>query len=177
MTTNGIIGGASTITGKTFEDKVDVLSFCIKYNDYIVKDGKYKTEKVIYNNSDIVARVMRGNDIYKLLKDDYEINGDDILSKKLLPDGFIINYNNHTIYIIEKKFQKIAGSVDEKLQTCAFKKRQYTRLFDKVRFNIEYVYVFNDWFKSDKYKDTLSYINEEGCHYFFYEISSDFLGF
>ena len=46
-----------------------------------------------------------------------------------LPDSVFVNHTNNTIYVIEKKFQEGSGSVDEKLQTCDFKKRIYQKLY------------------------------------------------
>ena len=33
-----------------------------------------------------------------------------------------------TLFIIEVKYQQVEGSVDEKLQTCDFKRKQYLKL-------------------------------------------------
>ncbi len=97
-------------------------------------------------------------------------------SDTLLPDDAFINIRNKTIYIIEKKFQNVAGSVDEKLQTCLYKKLQYKKLVSQIGYEIEYVYVLNDWFKQTKYRDVLSYIEYVGCSYFFDELPLWFLG-
>jgi hypothetical protein len=45
------------------------------------------------------------------------------------------------MYIIEIKYQETAGSVDEKLQTCDFKKKQYERLLRPLKLIVEYCYV------------------------------------
>lgn len=71
------------------------------------------------------------------------------ISKKLLSDEAFFNLSNRNIYIIEKKWQQVAGSVDEKLQTCDFKKKEYEALFSDTYFNIEYYYVLNDFFDED----------------------------
>ena len=63
------------------------------------------------------------------------------------------------MYILEIKFQKVAGSVDEKLQTCDFKKKQYQRLFAPLNYEVEYIYILSDWFNRPEYKDVLTYIN------------------
>ena len=63
-----------------------------------------------------------------------------LVSKKLLPDEAFVNNITRTIYIIEKKFQHRAGSVDEKLQTCDFKLKQYKKLANLVGFDIEYIF-------------------------------------
>lgn len=99
-----------------------------------------------------------------------------ILSKKLLPDDAIVNFKNGTVYIIEKKFQHGSGSVDEKLQTCDFKKKQYQKLFRNHNAKVEYCYICNDWFKQAIYKDVIGYIHSVGCHIFFNEIPLEFLG-
>jgi hypothetical protein len=48
---------------------------------------------------------------------------------------------------IEVKYQQVAGSVDEKLQTCDFKLKQYLKLVASLGIKVEYVYVLNNWFK------------------------------
>lgn len=115
---------------------------------------------------------------YKLYKDFLEpkgVNWKDILSKKMLPDDCFVNYRDNTIYIIEKKFQSGAGSVDEKLQTCDFKRRQYERLFKTINFKVKYIYLLCDWFKKPEYRDVLQYIKDVGCDYYFNEIPLDVL--
>ena len=97
-----------------------------------------------------------------------------IISKKLLPDDALLVDN--TLYVIEKKFQKCAGSVDEKIQTCDFKKKQYTKLLTPCNIRVEYYYVFNDWFKKPEYFDVKEYIIQVGCIYFFNEIPLSALG-
>lgn len=98
-----------------------------------------------------------------------------LVSKQLRPDEAFINEDNKTVYIIEKKFQSQSGSVDEKLQTCGFKKKQYTKLVKQIGYTIEYIYVCNDWFKQKQYDDVVNYIKECGCYIFFNEIPLDFL--
>lgn len=99
-----------------------------------------------------------------------------ILSKKLLPDDALFNLGNNTVYIFEKKFKHCAGSVDEKLQTCDFKKKQYQKLFAPMGIDIEYCYICNDWFEQAVYKDVIDYIHSVGCQIFFNEIPLEFLG-
>ena len=76
--------------------------------------------------------------------------------------------NTQTGIIFEKKFQKVDGSVDEKLQTCDFKKKQYKKLFAQLNYDkIEYIYILADFYKAEKYKDVLDYIHTMGCDYYF----------
>ena len=60
-----------------------------------------------------------------------------------------------------------AGSVDEKLQTCDFKKKQYQKLMSTVNIDVEFIYILSDWFRNPAYKDTLDYIVSVGCQYYF----------
>lgn len=73
------------------------------------------------------------------------------LSKKLLPDNCIYVIVNNTAFILEVKHQQIAGSVDEKLQTCDFKKKQYVKLFSQLNYKVEYCYVLDSWFRKPEY--------------------------
>lgn len=65
------------------------------------------------------------------------------------------------------KFQRVAGSVDEKLQTCDFKKKQYKKLFSALNYEVEYIYILSDWFRKEEYKDTRDYIISVGCKLYF----------
>ena len=91
-------------------------------------------------------------------------------SKQWLPDECFINEITKTAFIIEKKFQSSSGSVDEKLPSCHFKKREYEKLFFPLGYPVVFIYVFNDWFQHSMYRDTLQYIEDMGCYYFFNEI-------
>ena len=88
----------------------------------------------------------------------------------------MVNELNKTVYVVEKKFQESSGSVDEKLQTCDFKKKIYTRLIDKTGYKTEYYYLWNDWFLRDEYDDVKKYIKSVGCKYFIDEIDFNELG-
>lgn len=84
-----------------------------------------------------------------------------------IPDDSIFVLNNNTLFIIECKHQEVAGSVDEKLQTCDFKKKQYKKLMAPANIDVEYIYLLDNWFTDPKYKDVLDYILSVGCDYYF----------
>ena len=63
------------------------------------------------------------------------------------PDECYIDTENKVIFIIEKKFQQVSGSVCEKIQTPDFKIWQYSRTFQG--YEIVYVYCLSDWFKKN----------------------------
>lgn len=153
-------GGGNTVTGLNFEKERDILTLLKKTPGYSV-DGhviKYKNKEV--------ARSYRKNNLYKYLASQ-GVNYTEILSKKLLPDEALYVIVNNTMYILELKFQATPGSVDEKLQTCDFKKKQYQRLFAPLNYEVEYIYILSDWFQHPRYKDELTYIISVGCHYYF----------
>jgi hypothetical protein len=103
-------------------------------------------------------------------------NYQSLISKKLLPDEAFVNELEKILYVIEKKFQHRAGSVDEKLQTCDFKLKQYKKLAKVNGFDVKYIYLLSDWFKQDQYIDVLDYIKSVGCYFYFNEIPIDILG-
>lgn len=153
-------GGGNTITGLNFERERDILSILRKARGYSVKGN------TIFYNGKEVARSYRKHGLYKYLESK-GVNYRKIISKKLLPDEALYVLVNNTLFVIEIKFQKVTGSVDEKLQTCDFKKKQYKKLMSLANIDVEYIYILSDWFKKPAYKDTLDYIISVGCHYYF----------
>ena len=93
-----------------------------------------------------------------------------------MPDDSIFVLLNNKLHIIECKHQEVAGSVDEKLQTCDFKKKQYKKLMAPANIDVEYIYLLDDWFKDAKYTDVLNYIHSVGCDYYFEYIPLHRLG-
>lgn len=164
MKKNGI-GGANTKTGLIFEGKTDLKSFLEKQNGYSCIENKKGWIDVFYNNKQ-VASIFKKSSLYKFLNF-RNVNWKKILSKKLLPDNSIYVVMNNKFFVIECKFQKVAGSVDEKLQTCDFKKKQYKKLLSQLNMEVEYIYLLSDWFKQDQYKDVLDYIISIDCSYYF----------
>lgn len=162
-------GGGNTRTGLVFEGKTDLETFLSKQEGYEVKQG------YVYYYGKEVARLFKKNSFYIFLKE-IGIHWEEVISKKLLPDDSIYVIINNTMFIIECKFQQVAGSVDEKLQTCDFKKKQYQRLLSRANIEVEYIYLLSDWFRQAKYKDVLDYIINVNCHYYFEYIPLDKLG-
>lgn len=113
-----------------------------------------------------VARIFKKHGFYNFLKE-IEIDWKKYISKQLLPDDSIYVIINNTLYIIECKHQQAAGSVDEKLQTCDFKKKEYQKLMAPANIKVQYMYLLDNWFRDPKYKDVLDYIISVGCQYYF----------
>lgn len=163
-------GGGKTITGLRFESRITLEKVLSAIPNYKVSNDK------VYFKGQIVAEFYPKNKLYKNLLEPKGIDYSKIISKKLLPDEAILILKDNILFIIEIKFQEVAGSVDEKLQTCDFKNRQYNRLLAPLGIKVKYVYILNDWFKKPEYKDVLTYVDSVGCHYFFYELPLSFLG-
>ena len=167
MIKNGI-GGSNTKTGLKFEGQTDLA-------DFIRKQIGYKIEaKTGYtgNGFDVcyldnhVGLILKKHGLYVYLEQ-HGIEWQQILSKKLLPDDSLFVILKNTFYIIECKFQQVEGSVDEKLQTCDFKKKQYQKLLSQINCKVEYIYLLSEWFRKPKYKDVLDYIISVNCSYYF----------
>lgn len=110
------------------------------------------------------------HNLYKYLKE-RNIDWKSLVSKKLLPDEAYFNLETKTLSIFEKKFQQVAGSADEKPQTCAFKIWQFQKIGKAIGAEkITYTYIFNSWFKKPEYRDMLEYIDSvPNCSYQFVE--------
>lgn len=168
-------GGANTKTGLAFEKKVDLQQLLRSITGYSLKPAPNRTGYEVYFNGKLLAHGFKDRDLYHFLEQ-RGIEWEKILSKSLEPDHAIFVKDRNTLFIIEVKFQQVPGTVDEKLQTCDFKREQYTRLVHALNWRIEYVYVLNDWFMKKEYKDTLDYVCRVGCHYFFYAVPLKWLG-
>lgn len=160
----GGVGGGNTLTGLLFEQKADLLELLAATPGYKVVAARIGKE--ISFKGTIVASCYRKHDLYRYL----ELKGvrwEKLISKKLLPDDALYVIHNNTLFVIELKFQEVAGSVDEKLQTCDFKRKQYKKLMSQLNVEVEYIYVLSEWFKQPGYKDVLDYIISVGCQYYF----------
>lgn len=156
-------GGARTNTnGLYFEQTTELKDAILRNPGFSVLGNN------VFRNGERVAVLYQKNSLYSELLKPNGVNYQDRISKKLLPDDAILV--ERTLYIIEKKFQRCAGSVDEKLQTCDFKKKQYAKLLSPLNINVEYYYFLCDWFKRCEYLDVKNYIESVGCKYFFDEI-------
>lgn len=168
-------GGANTKTGLDFEVRTDLRKLFKNIPGYDIKESINETGYEIYFHNELMAYCFQKHEFYRFLaQPKYAIDWREHFSKKLLPDNALLVID--TLFIIEIKFQSTPGSVDEKLQTCDFKRKQYTKLVHKLGWKVEYIYVLNDWFKQPAYKDTLDYILSVNCHYLFNEIPLKWLG-
>jgi len=169
MMKKGGTGGGKTITGLRFESRITLEKAISALPGYRVKNDK------VHFKSRKIAEFYPKHKLYKNLLESHKINYKKLISKKLLPDDAILIIKDKTLFIIEIKFQGVAGSVDEKLQTCDFKNKQYKKLLTPLKIDVKYVYVLNNWFAKPEYKDVLAYIKSVGCYFFFNELPLSFL--
>lgn len=158
----GGVRGANTLTGLIYEAKVDLKTFLNQQDGY-----KVEGFHIYYRNKE-VAQIFSKHELYKYFLLPRGVNWKNFISQQLLPDNCIYVIINNTVYIIEVKTQHSKGSVDEKLQTCDFKKKQYQKLFFQLNIEVQYIYILDEWFRNPKYKDTLDYIISMGCQYYFH---------
>ncbi|MEF2879984.1 MAG: PD-(D/E)XK nuclease superfamily protein [Blautia sp.] len=163
-------GGARTNLNGLFFEQITSLE------DTLINAGYTVINHEVYRDTEKIGMCVPQYRLYTHFLTPNGICYKNYNSKKWLPDEAFINFKNNTVYIIEKKFQNCAGSVDEKLPGCHFKKLEYQKLFQPLHFNVEFLYLFNDWFKDERYRDTLKYIEDMECHYFYNFIPLDFLG-
>ena len=168
-------GGGNTVTGLNFEREVDFQYLLAAKPGYELKTIPGKAGRAVFFKENQVARCFRKNEFYKFLGE-RGVDWQPKVSKKLLPDDALLVIVRETLFIIEVKYQQVGGSVDEKLQTCDFKRKQYLKLVVGLGLKVEYVYVLNDWFKDPRYKDVLDYINSVNCHYKFGSLPLAWLG-
>lgn len=168
-------GGGRTVTGLNFEKKMDLKELLKNIKGYSLKKIENKAGTAVLYKNKIVAYCYKKYEFYDFLEEN-GIYWQKIISKRLIPDDALHVIIRETLFIIEVKYQEVCGSVDEKLQTCDFKRKQYMKLVSPLNLKVEYVYVLSKWFDNPKYKDVLDYINSVNCHYKFVEIPLSWLG-
>lgn len=167
---NTVGGGSRTnFNGLDFEGRTDLREAIKKHPIYRLDENEH-----VFKDNSLVAVYFEKHGLYKKFLQPNGIDYKKILSKKLLPDGALLVKD--TMYIIEKKYQAGAGSVDEKLQTCDFKKKQYQKLFNPLKIKVEFYYVLNSWFDKPDNKDVFDYIKSVGCKYFIEELPFNEIG-
>ena len=160
-------GGAQTnLNGLAFEQSTDLINWITKIHFLRIAN-----KNQIYFGTKKIASVFQQRKFYKeFLFKDFAIDYKNYLSKQLLPDCALIHHKKKIIFIIEKKFQSSAGSVDEKLQTCDFKKKMYTKLTRDTGHKLEFIYLLSDWFEKKEYGDVKKYIKSVGCSFYFNQL-------
>lgn len=149
--------GNSTSTGKTFEEQTNLNSY-LKSTGYTMSP---KEPDQWEKDCTLWVSIPQGK--FKNYFESQGVNFKEIWSKMLRPDEALYNPDTKQLIIIEKKFQRTAGSVDEKLETFPFKKWKYEKLINTGHVStVQFVFLGNDWFAHPRYQDCKEYLKENG---------------
>lgn len=178
----GGTGGANTNkTGLKFEKDTDFSELVDLLPQYDVQEIVFPDKKStkgfeVYRGNDLVGKIMPQYRFYDFLA---EIGIENTNSKQWKPDEVFINFENHTVYIVEKKWQETEGSVDEKLLGFGNKRRLYQRLLDKadIPFSVQFIFVGNSsFFGKEKYRDSFEMLRGDGVKIMLDEYDMSFFG-
>jgi hypothetical protein len=172
----GGIGGGNTVSGLHFETRCDLVTLLEQNTGYQVRVVSGQAGLGIYHDGVLLARTFKKHAFYRFLEEE-GVDWRSKVSCQLLPDDAILVIVRKTLHIVEVKFQAVAGSVDEKLQTCDFKRKQYLKMVSDLGLSVAYIYVLNSsWFGQDRYRDVLEYIRSVNCDYCFDVLPLAWLG-
>jgi hypothetical protein len=151
-------GGANTNkNGLSYEEITNLSTNYVEVG--IVNNGKTKCKSIKFDSYDNVYISGNKSQLHSYMNFINEKNNTIIPAAGCKePDEYYIDNNTKQLFIIEKKNQNGNGSVDEKLQTCVFKKLHYSKLFPNYK--IHYIYCLAEWFNRDEYKSVRDYIND-----------------
>ncbi len=177
-------GGANTNkTGLKFEKDTDFSELVDSLDNYKVKEIKFLDKKItkgfeVYRIGikDPIGKIMPQYRFYDFLSD---IGIQNTNSKQWKPDEAFINFENHTVYIVEKKWQETEGSVDEKLLGFGNKRRLYQRLLDQSEnpYTVQFIFVGNsNFFGKEKYRDSFEMLRGDGIKIMLDEYDMTYFG-
>lgn len=138
-------------------------------NDALISAGfEIRNQYDVYKNDRLIGHSVNKSKFSTVFLKKHNIDYSQYNSKRWDPDEAFVNLENCTVYIIEKKFQQSSGSVDEKLSTFPFKKREYKKLLNPIDFDVVYIYLLSsNWFNKATYDDYFDYMKEQNCPYYF----------
>ena len=157
--TNRGTGAGGTNTNKNglpYEELTDLKQ---KYT--VISSEKY-CDIIKFLDYDKEFKTSKKKRVFKCMKDKINNKIEDGHGCKE-PDECYIDEENKNLFIIEKKFQQVGGSVCEKIQTPDFKIWQYSRKFPEYK--IIYIYCLSDWFK-DNCKAEIEYYKYKKIPFF-----------
>jgi hypothetical protein len=171
-------GGANTnINGLAFE-KITSIENKLTEKDFkknIMSNGKYGYYfENDNNNKKIIYLTQDGFKLY--IKKEFNID-----SYKKPDEAFIIRDNNElniNIKILEKKNQNVEGSVEDKLKTGQFTKKEYEKILKNInnyKINVDYAFCVSKFLqdklesKHIKYNNMLEIMKEDNIKIFYGE--------
>jgi len=149
-------GGANTNRNGLHFEQTTSLNTALQNAGFIIAN-----HFEVYDRNQLLGYSINQDEFSTIFLRQNGINDRAINSKRWKPDEAFINEIDKTVYIIEKKFQRTSGSVDEKLATFPFKIREYRRLLDPIGYDLVYIYLLSsDWFNVPKYQDYYDYMGD-----------------
>lgn len=170
----GAGGYKTNYNGLSFEEKTSIEP---KLNElkYIKKEIKIKKRKGVYyeyNKGNINIIYFKKNSFKLYFEKEFNI-----ITYRQPDEAYLIkNDNDYILKILEKKNQNVEGSVEDKLKTGAFNRREYElmiNIHENIKFKVIYCFCVSkflqDKLKSDniKYKNIKKIMDEDkiGCLY------------
>ena len=151
---NSAGGGAQTnANGLSYERKHHLRKAIIESNKYTVDSQEFVINT---STNQKVGLLAPKYDFYKYLKKQ-GVLWKKIVSKKYLSYEAFFNSHNKVLYIVEKKYQNVPGSVDEKLQTFPFKKERYENLVNHINYRVEFYFLGNSYFDKNMFTNIWNY--------------------
>ena len=173
-------GGANTnFNGIMFENKTSIENKLLENNfkKIIMNKNKYGYYYIKTNNENNKIIYLTQSGFQSYFKENFNFN----IYKK--PDEAFVILNNNTFYIkiLEKKNQNVEGSVEDKLKTGLFNKKEYEKIFkyeiekNNIIFNYNISYGFciskflQEKFESNKIKYNIikEIMDEDGIKIFY----------
>ncbi|MGX6996569.1 PD-(D/E)XK nuclease superfamily protein [Periweissella fabalis] len=188
----GGTGGANTNRGGLeFEKNTDLSARIVRDLSDSYRLNLITVEPSALNSKDPVYEVIRLADykkigyitkqfqFYNVMKNEYGVENQN--HKKWKPDEVFFNLETNTVFIVEKKWQQGAGSVDEKIFGFVNKRRLYQLNFNVLnkepKPTVEFLALFNaDWWlhgnngkNMASYQDYFDNLRIDGIKIFFDE--------
>ena len=178
----GAGGANTTLNGSLFEERTSIENKLLE-NKFIKKeiDTKTKNKKGYYfeyidNDYKIIYLTQSGFVSYFTK----EFNIDSKYLYRRPDEAFLILHNNqYYLKILEKKNQNCDGSVEDKLKTGLFNKKEYDEMLrplcDNYKFNVSYAFCVSKFlqnkFESNqfKYNNILKIMNDDNIKLFYGE--------
>lgn len=177
---NAVVNGKKFEKMNDFEINFTNSSFLktnisnVTYFNKISKARNYYVLSVASNNGKILGYSFNQYRLYRFFELDKKTKGifrwEKYISKMLLPDDCFFNVITNELFVIEKKYQAGKGSVDEKLQTFDFKRKEYLKLLKEIvpGIKIHYWYILNkSYYSKNEFKDIREYILDNGSKFFY----------
>ena len=165
----------TNINGLSFENRTSIENTLIekKFKNILMNKNKYG---YYYEHTNDLRTIiyLKQSGFKSYFKKQFNI---DIYKQ---PDeAFIIFSNNkYHIKILEKKNQNVEGSVEDKLKTGQFNRREYEKMFEKtgIKFNVSYAFCISKFLQdklqsieSNKYNNIKEIMEEDKIKVFYGE--------